>query len=374
MNLNMFYRVFVFVALFCVTITLAAQQEVGSLPVAIQFGKELGDFEAKQFAVVIKEWEEISSISDCEGCESLYNKVLRVLDARELFHGDLKMTLSKLTEQLDTGQVLLGRMDAQSLLLPLEDFVFSAARETGHIEELEHDFRALLGPGVYFRSDLKIIGSLMDRFVSFKTLGELNYLKGQLEDVLPKPVVISPAALNILYTGVENPVNVLAGTADPSTVTLIGPGVRKGEESGLWYVKPVEPGPVTLKVSGQTPSGGIIQGSAEFTARRVPNPKVYIAGRTDGVITKSDIATQTGISARNDNFLFEVSYEIKGFEIVYTPEYGSPVTKNTPGNKFSADQLALLQKTKSGDRLLFRVSIGMPDGSIQKVSPIYFVR
>lgn len=361
------FSVFLFVVLMAPLISFAQDDD---LPFAAKLNDVIKQQEDQMLLEVKDEWRALAAIPNCEPCALLHDDVMKLLDAHDVFRRDLARGLMRLTGGMDTGEVLVGRMDGAALFLPLKDFMFTLHEISGR----EGAFEEAVEPGVYSRSELNSVSFLLDRHAAFQLRDVLAEMEKQVEDALPKPVIIAPVALNVLYTGVENPVKVIAGSASPETVQLSGSEVRKGEEPGIWYIKPTNPGPVTIQVEGTTPSGGKVNGSAEFTARRVPMPKVYVAGRTDGIIIKKDMAAQSGISARNDNFLFEADYEVKGFEMVYTPEYGSPVSKKTPGNKFTPEQLDLLQRTKPGDRLLFRVSVGMPDGSIQKVSPIYYVR
>ena len=306
----------------------------------------------------------------CSGCMDIAGRLDRTLTAHQTFKEDLARAFDAYA--IGPDSLLLGRLDLASLQLALSDFtgITKQLIPSAAIAATDMTYR----PGLYRRLELGLIRSEQQMVAAMVLQQALRALTRDLASSIPQPVLIAPQSLNVLYTGLDNPVRVFAGGADPASVVLEGPGVRKGEEAGIWIVKPESPGNTILRVRGTAPGGQLIRGEATFSARRVPEPDVYVGGRADGVLVKSSITAQSGIAARHDDFLLDAGYSIRGFELVYTPEYGSPVASKTPGNKFTPEMMTILNRTKPGDRLIFRVAVQWPDGSIKTLSPLFYVR
>lgn len=306
----------------------------------------------------------------CTACTAIVRQLDGLAETHQLFQQDVHRAFSAFAEGPDS--LLMGRLDMAGLQLPLQDFLGALERLVPGVSAGQAD--PVYVPGLYRRADLNQLRLEQEGIAMLAYREALAVLAGKLEEAAPVPVLIAPAELNLLYTGIDNRVRVYVGGALPESVVLEGPGARATDEPGYWTVNPTDPGPVTLRVTGRSPSGKSVQGTASFTARRVPEPSVYVAGRTDGILIKQNLTAQTGISARNDDFFLDAGFTIKGFELVYTPEYGSPVSAKTPGNKFSAEMMQILNRTKPGDRLIFRVAVAWPDGSIKTLSPVFYVR
>jgi len=329
----------------------------------------------QEAATLRQKAEKGRSSAECGGCAIVLSHLERLEALRSAMLEDGNKWARRYTEALETGDssVLLGRYLLEELILPLKDFLQGCSRAWPEAQLPSAPVPAWQ-PGRYSRVAIKAMRMELDVLAAFQAQALLHFLDDELAASLPQPVLIAPAALNVLYTGVANPLRVYGGAADPATLKLEGPGVRFDDTLQQWVAKPMTPGPVVVRLTGLAPGGNAVQGSATFEARRVPEPLIYIGGRSDGVLVQRDINGQTGIAARNDDFLFAAGYTIRGFELVYTPEYGSPVLAKTPGNKFTDEMMAVLKRTKPGDRLLFRVAVEYPDGSIKTLSPTFYLR
>lgn len=338
-----------------------------------EFASYLHDM--RQVAMLNQQQEIMDWLSQAEGCEAciaMESELGELLGHFERFQEDLNLAFSDYDLKSDSVKQLMGRLDIESLLLAYHDLVRSTEIESLPSYREVRDM-PMPRPGVYHIKELRAWKQDIADLASYRKSSMLNYYESQLDELQPKPVIIVPAALNLLYSGVENPLRIAAGNADPASIRIEGPGASQ-DADGNWIVKPEAPGKLMIKLHGTDAHGKAIYGEAEFEVRRVPDPIIYVGGREDGVIIKKLISNQSGVVARNDDFLYTVGYNIRGFEMVYTPEYGSPISARTPGNKFSDEMISTLKKTKVGDRLLFRVTVEKPDGSTKVLSPVYYVR
>ena len=373
---DMHYRLQI---LFFFLIPVAAQAQLGmaELPAAASFEQQLARLEENQLQDRIAAFRAAADISGCEGCVALLDQVDDLERAQTNFRTDMQRGMEDMLSKAENDTLLMGRYDLQKLFLPFRDYVGQEDLVLGKEENGNADREiGLMGlePGPVAIGDIQQFGVILDGHVRYRMTVALTELEGKLDDALPKPVAVVPTALNLLYSGVDNPVKVWAGNAVPSSVELIGPNVEATDEPGVFTVRPDEPGTLELEVKGKTPGGGDVNGVATFQVRRVPKPKIIVAGRDDGILVKNDVSGTSGIVARNDDFLYTVGYKVMGFEMVFTPEYGSPVTINTAGNAFNDKMRNVLKGTRRGDRLLFRVRVEYPDGNARTMSSTFYVR
>ncbi len=316
---------------------------------------------------------QMEGLADCADCAEIRSSLSRLKTWWEQFEQDQQRAFETLLSgRAEDSLLLLSRIKLQELQQGLGDFmarVQSADRAGNSALSLP-----AFDPGLYPDDQVQSWYWQQKCIAALGLRQGLEDLQKKLSAVMPEAVFIAPAALNVLYTGLDNPLRVYGGRAEPSSIQLQGPGIGRDSLSGEWTTRPSDPGPVEIVLSGTASDGSAVKGRATFEARRLPEPQIWIAGRSDGVIVKKEIGVQTGIAARNDDFLFAAGYSIRGFEMVYTPEYGSPAIARTPGNKFTEEMLAILKRTKPGDRILFRVAVGFPDNTTKTISPVFYVR
>lgn len=207
---------------------------------------------------------------------------------------------------------------------------------------------------------------------SQKAEGKFDYFpfSFEYETFNPGGVVIAPTAMNVLYIGVDNPVDITAGNANPSTVSASGCGVSKASGPGKYVARPTgSPRSEAINVSGKTNEGDPVSGSMEFRIKRIPDPYMFLGPKKTGGIPKAVAAAQGGLIAKNDDFVFQVPYRIKGFDLIYAPRSGPALSAQSNNNKFTAEQKKILTRMKGGDRLFFsNVKVKMPDGSTRQIS------
>jgi hypothetical protein len=107
----------------------------------------------------------------------------------------------------------------------------------------------------------------------------------------------------------------------------------------------------------------IVKVSAEFNGQRrqmpdkrfrlkpVPPPIAKLAGKNSGTIEKSELTTQQGLTAVQDDFLFDIKYTVTRFTIVVTKgEFTDDRVSNS--QRFTDEQKRLLSGLRRGDRFV----------------------
>jgi gliding motility-associated protein GldM len=191
----------------------------------------------------------------------------------------------------------------------------------------------------------------------------------------PGSVVISPTAMNVLYIGVDNPIEITAGNANPSTVRASGCGIKPASGPGKYTANPTgAPRKESITVAGTTNEGDPVNGQMEFRIARIPDPYLYIGPKKGGGAPKALLANQAGVIARNPDFVFDLPYRVASFDMIYAPRSGPVISTTSNNNMFTDEQKTVLGRMKGGDRLFFsNVKVRLPDGTTREVATSFTV-
>ncbi len=195
-------------------------------------------------------------------------------------------------------------------------------------------------------------------------------------------VVVSPTAMNVMYKGILNPIDVSVPGVDPSklsikvvngTVTTQKVKNSKGENfRGNWAVNPTTVGQnVQVVVSVRDDAGkSNTFAPIEFRVKAVPSPVAIFGGKSTGTIAKNTAAAQTGVYASLPDFEFDLVYKITSFTILYTDSKGDFEEKSN-SNSLSPDQKTLINRLTRGKNLFIKdIKCLAPDGRTLDLSPI----
>lgn len=173
--------------------------------------------------------------------------------------------------------------------------------------------------------------------------------------------VISPTAMNVLYIGVDNPIKISVPGYASEKVSASGCGIVKvkGEE---YNAKPTKVGEEKIVVTVQTGKGTETSDEV-FRIKRIPDPYAYILNTKGGPLKIGEFKAADGITVKNPDFVFQISYNVSSFEMVYAPKTGNVVSDISNSSKFSAIMKDIQKKSKAGDTIVLQnVSVKMPDG------------
>lgn len=185
--------------------------------------------------------------------------------------------------------------------------------------------------------------------------------------------VVSPTKMNVLYIGVENPIEIsVAGfSADQ-----IRPHISQGSlyKKGTGYIAKVsKTGKAVISVSVTDKDGtSRSMGKQEFRVKRVPDPVPTVAGERGGGIKKSILLAQSGVKADLKNFDFDLKFNVVSFTVSATIN-GFEQSKSTNGARFSHDQHNLMKKVRAGGKVYVEnVKAKGPDGKVRDIGAIAF--
>jgi hypothetical protein len=186
--------------------------------------------------------------------------------------------------------------------------------------------------------------------------------------------VVSVLNMNVLYRGLDNPVEIAVPGVDSRllSVSMEG-GVITRNEDGTYNVRPGEGKVeaiiyVSANINGETVS----MPGRYFRIKRIPEPVPSFGGKKpyDSMITEGDAAAAAGVRADMEGFDFPVAARVTSFKVTL-------FTKNMlneylcTSNRISEEASSAIRQMKKGDRILIEgIMCLMPDNSERKLQNI----
>ncbi|MEZ4986171.1 MAG: GldM family protein [Saprospiraceae bacterium] len=189
-------------------------------------------------------------------------------------------------------------------------------------------------------------------------------------EVGSRSVAVSADKMNVFYIGVDNPVTISASGVSSNDVRVSFSGVS-GKGSGSKYtVTASTPGEASISVS----ANGKSLGSFPFRVKRIPDPVARLSNSSGGGMGSGEFKAQGGVGAFLDNFDFEATCQVAGFELVYVPKREDAVPVNNPGARYSEAARRLVSQAKPGDIYYFdNVRAKCPgDNATRKINSMVF--
>ena len=177
-------------------------------------------------------------------------------------------------------------------------------------------------------------------------------------------VIVSPTAMNVMYMGIPNPIDVSVPGISPDKLkirvvngTFSTEKVKnsKGENfKGAWAVKPNAVGQnvqviVTADINGKT----VQYAPYDFSVKRIPDPVAIFGGKSTGSISRADALAQQGVFAIMPDFDFELNYTVTGFTIFYTDK-GMDIEETCSSSNLTPKQKQALNGLTRGKNLMIK--------------------
>ncbi len=211
--------------------------------------------------------------------------------------------------------------------------------------------------GVYnYAGVIKIPGDKVDRRFKF------GYT------VAEAAVVISPTEMNVLYRGVDNPLEISIPGVPPEDLTVTGTGGARFSGSGGKYkcnVLSVRDREINISVS----ANGQSFPPKKFRVKRIPPPGVTILNKKEGTMSVGAIKNNP-LKASIEDFPYDIKFSVKSFTITFTSG-GSPQQFKINGDKVSGTARTLLESARPGSPVSFtNIKVQAPDGIKDASNPI----
>ena len=122
-------------------------------------------------------------------------------------------------------------------------------------------------------------------------------------NVAPPSVVISPTKMNVLYRGVDNPLEVSVPGVDPANLIVSGAGVKKSGNGYIADVTRQRGGELKISVSVKDGDKTKNMGSKVFRVKQLPGASGEVFGKTEGLMS-AGLLKKAKVDAKFQNFDF----------------------------------------------------------------------
>ena len=195
----------------------------------------------------------------------------------------------------------------------------------------------------------------------------------QTYSVVAPNVVVSPTAMNVFYTGVDNPVDISVPGVDQSkiSVSMSNGRIRKGRHPrfrGSYIVNPTRVGTdanitISAEVNGQRRTFAPVK----FRVKPVPPPVAKIAGKKGGPIQLNVLKAQRGVAAELENFDFDIKWTVTSFRVSINDK-GFMIDRDAKSNTFTPQQKQLFNQLRKNDQIVFQdIKAKGPDGKVVRL-------
>jgi len=189
-------------------------------------------------------------------------------------------------------------------------------------------------------------------------------------------VVVSPTAMNVLYQGIQNPLDIsVPGVgSDKLTVRMTNGDIKRGKYKdyrGEYIAQPRTVGQnaeiiVSANIDGKVQTFPPV----EFRVRRLPDPEARFANMKEGTVLKSVASAQQVVTAVLENFEFDLTYTVTGFTVSVNDK-GFEITAESNNNRLTDKQKGLIANLRAGQKLIIeKIKAVGPDGRTRDLNPI----
>ncbi len=185
-------------------------------------------------------------------------------------------------------------------------------------------------------------------------------------------IAVAPSMLNIIYVGVDNPVDIAVfGVKQEEISVSISYGTIKRIGNGRYIVKVNKPGPGSTRITVH--KGETYLGNKQFRCKLVPDPYACVrvgGGRIKtGSVSKLNLLNQIGVFAELE-WDFDVRFQI--IEFIVKAQIGeSDYKAKSSSYKFSAEQKDIIRKLPYGSELTIEeIKCIGPDSVVRNLNPI----
>lgn len=184
--------------------------------------------------------------------------------------------------------------------------------------------------------------------------------------------VISPTKVNVLYRGVENPVEVSVPGFSASEINVTATNASVSGGRGEYMLQPGQGNKTVVNVTAEQEDGSTrSMGEMEFRVKKLPDPEIMIAGKNSGkTIRKVELRNSRLFPSMGDA-LFDVSYEVTRFTMTVTVGRNTQ-SFDTKGDRLSDEMKQIVGNLQRGANVSFKnIQVKGPDGT-RPISGVFY--
>ena len=201
-----------------------------------------------------------------------------------------------------------------------------------------------------------------------------KYEKEYKYQVIQPMFTVSPTKMNVLYRGVDNPVELsVSGVPSESiSVKISNSSFRK--INGGYLVEPGAGKECVVSVYAKIGGGEKLMGSSTFRVKQLPPPIPRADGASGKTISKASLMSSLGIRAEMpQDFDFDLKYNVRSFVVTGRNREGYEQSESSSSAAFTDRQKAIFANTTSGSRVFITdIKASGPDGRVVELQDLVY--
>ncbi len=206
---------------------------------------------------------------------------------------------------------------------------------------------------------------------------EVSYPFDESYNVGAPNVIVSATGMNVLYSGMENPIDISVPGVAPNLIqaTMTNGSLNRGSVEGYrgsWVAVPQTVGQIaTVNVSANIDGERRTFPGYEFRVQRIPDPIAQFAGTNEGTVAKNIAMAQPGVFAVLEDFQFDLTYTITQFTVSIMAPGGFDRNETSNSNRLTQAQRGLIESLNRGQKLnIVNIRAVGPDNTTRSLPPI----
>lgn len=194
--------------------------------------------------------------------------------------------------------------------------------------------------------------------------------------VMAPLLVASPTKMNVLYRGVDNPIELsVPGVAADKVQATISTG-RIARIGQGWVATGMSGNSAEVNAVVAMPDGSSRRiGPVVFRVKDLPPPTAYIGGTTAGdpAVSKAKLTASQGVIARPLNSEFGDLWVVKSFQFTLMRGAQNPKLETSSSNAFTGDMKTILNDLRPNDKILIehiKGQLANGQGPVRDLGPI----
>jgi len=188
--------------------------------------------------------------------------------------------------------------------------------------------------------------------------------------------------MNVLYTGIENPIDISVPGVGQDKIKIskvtngtVTTGKVKNPQGeffpGNWIIKPTTPGqPAQIFVTAEVNGAQQQFPPVVYRVKPLPTPVAVFAGKSGGTITRGSAVAAQGVFATMPDFDFQLVYNVTEFTVLYS-DRGEDFELKSSSSSLTPQQKDLINRLTKGKNLFFKdIRAVGPDGRTKDLPPI----
>jgi len=172
--------------------------------------------------------------------------------------------------------------------------------------------------------------------------------------VMAPLLVASPTKMNVLYRGVENPIDLsVPGVPTDRVSATISTG-RITRSGNSWVATGMTANSAEVSATVQLPDGGTRRiGPVIFRVKDLPPPTAVVSGVEAGgtKVARTKFCASPGLLAKAVGSEFGDTWQVTSYELTVVRNGQGPIVESGSGNSFTEDIKKILCKLKAGDQI-----------------------